>query len=166
MLLMVFSYIEFTNIMCTSLDKDFADFEYCYLKSVNRSFKYMSLRLKLYKVPLTNITIQYQVLKKANGYKPFMYNITFDVCKFLKSPNHPVTKIFYSLFRNRSNVNHTCPYNHDFIVDKLDSAVLNEKTSRLPIPDGDYAVYITCFAYNIKRISVKVYIKVFYKNVP
>ncbi|EDW39227.1 GL13981, partial [Drosophila persimilis] len=47
------SKVEFTNIKCTSLDKEFDDFEYCYLKSVNRTYKYMSLKVNLYKIPIT-----------------------------------------------------------------------------------------------------------------
>ncbi|XP_022228667.1 uncharacterized protein LOC111078351 isoform X4 [Drosophila obscura] len=54
-LLIVVSYevaskVEFTNIVCTSLDKEFSEFEYCYLKSVNRTYKYVSVKSKFFTV--------------------------------------------------------------------------------------------------------------------
>jgi len=49
--------VEFTNVQCETLDKDFSLFEYCYLKSVNRSYKYVSLKVKLLKIPVTKIKV-------------------------------------------------------------------------------------------------------------
>ncbi|XP_037956278.1 uncharacterized protein LOC119686402 [Teleopsis dalmanni] len=154
------SKYEFTNIVCKSLDKEFSDFEYCFLKSVNRSYKYTSLKVKLYKLPITEVKIRYALLKRANGYKPFLYNITFDACEFLRSPNNPVTKIAFTLIKKHTNMNHTCPFDHDLIVEKLDSSYVADKLSVLPIPSGDYAVYSTWFAYDIPRADVNIYVKI------
>jgi len=55
--LQVHSLIEFTNIKCESVDKDFAEFEYCRLKSQNRTFKYISLKVNLFKVPISRIKV-------------------------------------------------------------------------------------------------------------
>jgi len=47
------------------LDKEFADFEYCTLKAVNRSYKYVSTKVKLFQVPITKVKVcgrQYVVL--------------------------------------------------------------------------------------------------------
>jgi len=47
--------------------------------------------------------------KRYNGYKPFMYNITLDLCFFLNNQNsNPVLKYLYDSFSNYSNINH-CP---------------------------------------------------------
>jgi len=53
--------MEFTNIKCTSLDKNFDEFEYCRLKSVNRTFKYISLKVNLYKLPVTKVKVRLQI---------------------------------------------------------------------------------------------------------
>ncbi|XP_037951855.1 uncharacterized protein LOC119682476 [Teleopsis dalmanni] len=150
----VICLFEFTNIKCMPLDKEFADFDYCYLKSVNRSYKYMSLKVKLFKVPITSVTIRYALLKKESGYKPFLYNISLDACEFLKSQKNPVTKYFHSFFREHSNMNHTCPYDHDLIVEKLNTNFLNSRFLVLPFPSGEYALYTTWIAYNIPRADV------------
>lgn len=44
--------VELTNIKCTSMDP-----EYCYLKSVNRTYKYLSLKLNVYKVPVAEFQV-------------------------------------------------------------------------------------------------------------
>ncbi|XP_037943812.1 uncharacterized protein LOC119676635 [Teleopsis dalmanni] len=152
--------LEFTNLVCKTLDKEFCDFEYCYLKSVNRSYKYMSLKVKLFKIPITSVKMRYTLMKKENGYKPFLYNITLDGCKFQKSRKHPVTKFIYSLFEEYTNMNHTCPYNHDLLVEKLDINHVTKKFLMLPFPVGEYALYTTWFAYDIPRADVNVYLKI------
>lgn len=51
------SKVDFTNLKCTSFDPEFNEFEYCHLKSVNRSFKYLSLKVKLHKIPVTKVKV-------------------------------------------------------------------------------------------------------------
>jgi len=56
--------------------------------------------------------VQFGLYKRLNGYKPFLYNMTLDGCRFLKSRNpNPIALYFYNLFKDYSNINHTCPYN-------------------------------------------------------
>ncbi|XP_068155040.1 uncharacterized protein [Drosophila tropicalis] len=104
---------EFTNIKCTPLDEEFATFKYCYLKSLNRTYKYMSLKVNLLKSPVTKVKVNVALMQRLSGYKPFLYNVTVDACNLManyKSAN-PVTKYLHGLFKPFSNMNHTCPYN-------------------------------------------------------
>ncbi|KAH8412812.1 hypothetical protein KR009_005877, partial [Drosophila setifemur] len=151
--------VEFTNLNCESLDKKFSDFEYCILKSVNRTFKYISLKVKLFKVPIKKIKVNFAMYKRYNGYKPFMYNNTVDACKFLEKRNSdPLTAFFYGFFKNCSNMNHTCPYDHDLVVDKLSTQIMNHRvTEVLPFPDGNYMIQTNWIAYDIHRAIVKVH---------
>ncbi|XP_034127289.1 uncharacterized protein LOC117583194 [Drosophila guanche] len=108
----IHSRFEFTNVNCTLVNKKFGEFDYCYLKSVNRTYKYMSIKLKVYELPIRAMQINMELSKRFNGYKPFLYNITFDACKFFVNPNSsPVAKFFYESFMTYSSVNHSCPYN-------------------------------------------------------
>ncbi|XP_037941879.1 uncharacterized protein LOC119674797 [Teleopsis dalmanni] len=155
--------VEFTNIKCTSLDKKFTDFDYCYLRSINRTYKYLSIKAKLFQKPVTNASVRWTVLRKTNGYKPFLIDLTFDVCDFFKSHKDSLSRLTYSFFRDYSNLNHTCPYDHDVIIEKLDTNFMNSKLSALPInlPTGEYAFFSTWMAFNIPRVDVKVYYKIF-----
>ncbi|XP_065722278.2 uncharacterized protein [Drosophila suzukii] len=148
--------VEFTNVKCTSWDKKFDDFEYCHLKSVNRSFKYLSLKVNLFKVPITKVKVNFALLKRYSGYKPFLYNITVDACKLLKHPKaNPIFGFFHGLFKEHSNMNHSCPYDHDLVVEKLPTSFMNQKiTGALNFPHGDYLFHSDWLAYGINRATV------------
>ncbi|KRK04701.1 uncharacterized protein Dyak_GE28414 [Drosophila yakuba] len=105
------------------------------------------------------IYVNFALLKKFSGYKPFLYNITADACRVLKYPkSKPVVGFFYSLFSHHSNMNHTCPFNHDIIVDKLPADFVNTKiTKTLPFPVGDYLFDSKWIINNVNRAEVKVY---------
>ncbi|KAH8293476.1 hypothetical protein KR054_000816, partial [Drosophila jambulina] len=172
------STVEFTNIKCNTLDPNFAEFEYCYLKSVNRTYKYLSLKVNLYKLPITKVKANVELLKRFSGYKPFLYNVTVDVCQFMKNPkSNPIAAYLYGFFKNHSNMNHTCPYNvslksvvvlifkiylvylqHDIIIDRLSVSFLNQHvTEVLPFPIGDYLFQSNWIADGINRANVNLY---------
>ncbi|KAH8353626.1 hypothetical protein KR084_012258, partial [Drosophila pseudotakahashii] len=134
--------VEFTNIKCTPVDKDFAEFEYCTLKSINRTYKYISGKMKLYKSPITKIKVNFGLYKRFNGYKPFLYNQTVDACYFLNhQKSNPVAQFFFDIIKESTNLNHSCPYNHDIVVEKLSTEIINHHITKvLSYPDGDYMI--------------------------
>ena len=105
------SMVTFTNLVCEEYDKDFASFNYCYVKAINRTYKYLSMQVSLHKGPISNVTVGVALLKRENGWKPFLYNVSFDGCKFLKSTKtNSVIKFLMSTFVSYTNINHTCPF--------------------------------------------------------
>jgi len=57
------------------------------------------------------------IFQRLNGYKPFLYNVTVDACKFYKNQkSNPVAGYIYSLLRSYSNMNHSCPYDVSLIT--------------------------------------------------
>ncbi|XP_041448733.1 uncharacterized protein LOC121404110 [Drosophila obscura] len=132
---------EFTNLKCTTLEQEFVEFDRCFLKSVNRTYKYLTVSTKIHVLPLNSASIQTQVLKRLNGYKPFLFNFTTDACMVFGGKMNPTTRFFFGLMAPYSNMNHSCPYDHDIIVEKLPISFLNEQLTRvLPFPEGDYCV--------------------------
>ncbi|KAH8252245.1 hypothetical protein KR038_010892, partial [Drosophila bunnanda] len=155
----IVSKVEFTNIKCITLDPDFDEFEYCFLKSVNRTYKYLSLKVNLHKLPITKVKINVALLKRYSGYKPFLYNVTVDACRFIENPGYnPIAGFIHSLFKSHSNINHSCPMNEDIIVEKLSADFINTKlTKTLPFPHGDFLFHSNWIAYDINRATVDVY---------
>ncbi|XP_070075850.1 uncharacterized protein [Drosophila takahashii] len=155
------SHVEFTNVKCTSSDVKFVNYEVCRLKSVNRTYKYVSVKSRLYKLPITNATINISLFKRLNGYKPFLYNVSVDACRFLQiQKSNPVVKYLFNLFLTHSNVkNPSCPFSLSYVtVDKLTTNFLNNQFSKvLPVPEGDYLFVFKWFSDNIYRSSVNVY---------
>ncbi|KAH8420856.1 hypothetical protein KR222_006891 [Zaprionus bogoriensis] len=150
--------VEFTNVKCIVLDKDIGDFEFCYIKSVNRSYKYVSVKAIL-KKPSTDLWVNLSLLKRANGYKPFLYNITVDVCKFMKKGSNSVDTFFASLFRPYSNLNHTCPFKDSLQLEKLPANFLNSKlTTVLPMPNGDNSFSSKWIVHSIPFVELNLFI--------
>ncbi|XP_043645274.1 uncharacterized protein LOC122614708 [Drosophila teissieri] len=155
----VHSLVEFTNFECESLDRSFCNIEYCHIKSVNRTYKYISIKVNLLKTPVTSVKVNSGLYNRLSGYKPFLYNVTVDGCKFLKNQNsNPVTKFIYGVFKDSSNMNHTCPYDHDIVMEKLSTEYLNHQITKiLPFPEGKYMVQMNWIAYDINRAITRLY---------
>ncbi|XP_011186733.1 uncharacterized protein LOC105214790 [Zeugodacus cucurbitae] len=155
----IFAYIKFTNVKCVTYDKPFADFRQCNLKALSRNTVAFSLHVQLFQVPVNNVSVNLDVYKKANGYRPFMYNITTDFCSFLKNKKRlPFAKLLMDTIEIYSNINHTCPFNHDIIVKDL--VLKTEQMQLLPVPMGDYLLRLSIAAYNDYKATVKIYIQV------
>ncbi|KAH8382479.1 hypothetical protein KR009_003722, partial [Drosophila setifemur] len=153
------SKVEFTNLKCTSLDNKFCEFPYCFIKAINRTYKYISFKAKMYQTPITKVKMNFALFKRFNGFRPFLYNVTIDSCRFLNNTSaNPIAKYFYGLIKSSSNMNHTCPYTHDIITEKLTISHLNDQLTRvLPFPEGEYLIDTYWKAYDISRARVEFY---------
>ncbi|XP_005185093.2 uncharacterized protein LOC101897858 [Musca domestica] len=154
--------MRFTNLKCEELRPDFAVFEECRLTVVKRDIISLNIDVKLLKVPVTSTTVgvvNLAFFKKFNGYRPYFCNITYDFCKFMENRNRQsYAKIFLDAILKDSNVNHTCPFDHNIIVKDL---ILDEsKFKYFPIPRGDYMLRIKVAAYNDWKADVKVYFSI------
>ncbi|XP_070142362.1 uncharacterized protein [Drosophila kikkawai] len=97
--------------------------------------------------------------KRFNGYKPFLYNITFDTCTFLRNPkSNPVANFIYGTIRDYTDLNHTCPLYHGVTLDKLPVDFVNNRfTKVLPFPTGDYIIKIHWLRGNFVTASAEAY---------
>ncbi|XP_060650646.1 uncharacterized protein LOC132787556 [Drosophila nasuta] len=107
--------IKFSNLECESKNQSWIIIHNCRLKAVNRNRVDVNFNSTILH-PVNNIHVHGQVLKKENGYKPWLIDYNVDGCAFLRKNNHPVVKMIYDLFRSKSNINHTCPYVGPIIV--------------------------------------------------
>ncbi|XP_043655670.1 uncharacterized protein LOC122621758 [Drosophila teissieri] len=153
------SLFEFTNINCTSIDVKVGEYEYCYLKSINRTYKYVSGKYKVHQNSLSSVKLTFMMWKRLNGYKPFLFNVTVDACRFLKNPkSSPVIKYIYESFTSYSNMNHSCPFSGDVIIDKLPVGFLNHRaTEILPIPEGSYLIEFHFASLNSRFARTQVF---------
>ncbi|KAH8301929.1 hypothetical protein KR044_000960, partial [Drosophila immigrans] len=153
------AHVTFTNLKCAYLNETYGEFRVCRIRAVNRTHKYISLYEKL-NVKINNLKGNLKVMRYDNGYKPFFIDITIDVCKFLKNPQNVFITTFFNTFRKTSNINHTCPYEHDIIIDKVWTGNLEDDFSKyIPIPNGDYAIFLTFNTNNIEFVKVVIYIR-------
>ncbi|XP_017042963.1 uncharacterized protein LOC108089296 [Drosophila ficusphila] len=157
----VFPYVTFTNLKCITKDVKFAKFEKCYIKAVNRTHKYLDIHANMYKKSINNVSVNVKLMRYDHGYRPFFVDLHIDVCKFLKNPRIPIAKLFFDIYKNNSNINHTCPYNHDIIIDHVYTGNLESNIFKyIPLRSGDFAIYSEWSVYNIVRSLINVYVRV------
>ncbi|KAH8410910.1 hypothetical protein KR222_008234, partial [Zaprionus bogoriensis] len=146
---------EFTNLQCKSFDKTLVEFDTCQLRSVNRTYKYASVKIALNET-LQDVSVRMVFLKRLNGFKPFLYDLTIDCCKFLKQQKQAkVANFFYGLFAPYSNVNHSCPFMNDITIEKVPISHLDHQLSDiLPLPEGVYRIETTWLINSIVRVEI------------
>ncbi|XP_017006144.2 uncharacterized protein [Drosophila takahashii] len=125
---------KFTNVACDSYNTSWYVFHNCRLKAVGRDKVLLNFSGTILN-PAYDIRVHTLIFKKANGYRPWLVNKKIEVCRYLRHPNDPVATIVYGLFKDFSNLNHTCPYVGQTIVKDF---YLRPELVRLPIPTGDY----------------------------
>lgn len=98
-----------TNAVCESYNKSWVDFGYCRLRAVSRTKVFLNINATILH-PVNDVFVKGQLMKKANGYKPWLYSATFDGCQFIRRRNNPLIRLIWELFKEYSTINHTCPY--------------------------------------------------------
>ncbi|EDW08557.2 uncharacterized protein Dmoj_GI20028 [Drosophila mojavensis] len=149
-------HFEFNNLQCLTHDKEYVEFEYCYLKSMNRTYKYCSIKTILHQLPLRSLNVKFKVLRRDTRTIFGKYDGTVNVCKFFKDGRNPAARIIFSVFTAYSNMNHTCPFNHDLMVDKLPVHYVNKIIASY-VPDGRYFLNMSWYTENIALADVIVY---------
>ncbi|XP_034650048.1 uncharacterized protein LOC117889734 [Drosophila subobscura] len=123
-----------TNAVCESYNQSWFVFHTCRLKALSRSKVVFNMNGTILH-PVNDITIRVRVFKRASGYKPWLFNIYFDACQYLRKPNVPFVKLVYGLFKEFSNINHSCPYVGLQIIKGF---YPKTELFPLPFPSGDY----------------------------
>ncbi|KAH8248355.1 hypothetical protein KR032_002002, partial [Drosophila birchii] len=125
---------KFTNFECATYNESWFVFHNCRLKAVGRNKVILNMNGTILH-PAHHIIMHYQVFKKESGYKPWLLDSPLDACRFLRKKYDPFGNILYNLFRDFSNINHTCPYMGPQI---LKDFYLRPELLILPFPTGDY----------------------------
>ncbi|KAH8397281.1 hypothetical protein KR215_011654, partial [Drosophila sulfurigaster] len=126
--------LKMTNVICKSENKSLIYVNECRLRAINRNITILNLNISML-FSSSDILLDMQILKKANGYKPWIVKTVVDVCKFVKKFNNPILKVVYTISKEYSNLNHSCPYMGLAIVKDF---YVNPVKMGLPLPTGDY----------------------------
>ncbi|KAH8401826.1 hypothetical protein KR009_008179 [Drosophila setifemur] len=150
-------YLEFNNVRCIVRDRTFVSFDYCFLKSVNRTYKYFSMKTRILNLPVNNCVTTFQVRLRENKRILYNFDVKLDACKFMRERNNVLGNYMYQMFAPYSNINHTCPYDHDLFVEKLPVQYVN-KLIQTVIPEGRYYLNSTWATEGITRAELLLYI--------
>ncbi|KAH8327064.1 hypothetical protein KR074_001536 [Drosophila pseudoananassae] len=149
-------FLEFNNVRCIARDKKFMEYDYCFLKSVNRTFKYMSLKTRIHRLPIEECVTLFQIRWRENRRILYNFDVKVDGCKFLRDRSNVMANWLYQIFAPFSNMNHTCPYNHDIILEKVPVQYVN-KLIQTVIPDGRFYINSSWIVGGITRTDFLIY---------
>jgi len=96
-------------VVCESLNKSWVVFHECRLRVPKRNVVIFNLNTTILHAA-KDIRVHTQVLKRANGYKPWLINVTFDFCEYQRRHHVPYVNIVVDLVKNYSNIDHKCPF--------------------------------------------------------
>ncbi|XP_041450258.1 uncharacterized protein LOC111080973 [Drosophila obscura] len=147
---------RFTNLMCESHDESFAKVSKCKLKLLARGRVGINIHLNMLKLPITNVWMNWSIDRRYNGWRPFLYNVSKDFCQLMANVNDlSFEGLVINAIMSRSNVNHTCPYNHDVIMDNLEFT--DDLLKTLPLPKGDYRIQLRFATNKVWKLKVSVF---------
>ncbi|KAH8295692.1 hypothetical protein KR018_003984, partial [Drosophila ironensis] len=126
--------VKMTNVNCVSHNKSWVRINQCRLKAIDRHTVVLNFNATFLH-STKSIRAHYQMFKRANGYKPWLINMSLDCCQFLKKPFDAFGIIVYNLYKDFSNINHTCPLSGDVLIQGM---YLRDQVLRLPFPSGDF----------------------------
>ncbi|XP_017000669.1 uncharacterized protein [Drosophila takahashii] len=144
-------FVKMTNAVCESFNKSWVVFHYCRLKAYSRNKTSLNVNATFLQ-PANNILIKLKMMKKANGYKPFLFDIAFDACEFMRRRNQPAARIVWNLIKDVSTVNHTCPY-----VGLQTVSDFHDIHIPLPWPSGDYLMLMEWIFDTKPQFATNVY---------
>ncbi|EDW92539.2 uncharacterized protein LOC6532050 [Drosophila yakuba] len=144
-------FVKMTNAVCKSYNQSWVVVHYCRLKAYSRSKTSLNINATFIE-PANNISVHAKTMKRANGYKPFLFDFTIDACEFMRRRNHPVAKIVWNMIKNVSTVNHTCPYEGLQMVSDFHHIEVP-----IPLPSGDYLLLIDWLFDGKPQFATNVY---------
>ncbi|KRF98646.1 uncharacterized protein Dwil_GK28223 [Drosophila willistoni] len=101
--------MKFTNYKCENVNTSIVQVHQCRLKAVKRDIVTLHFNATLLE-SAQKIRTEVALFKKANGYKPWLYKIDVDVCRFFRKAYNPIAIALVGDALRFSNINHSCPY--------------------------------------------------------
>ncbi|KAH8323202.1 hypothetical protein KR067_000491, partial [Drosophila pandora] len=152
---------KMTNAVCKSYNQSWIVFELCRLKAVDRDKVVFNMIGNILH-PTNSVQVHLDVLKKANGFKPWVMSTKLDACRFLRKKYNPIATMLMRFLADFTNINHTCPYVVRSVCPPSQNPLFNSQIFSghellmLPIPSGEYMLATKWFYYNRHQHEVNI----------
>ncbi|KAH8371304.1 hypothetical protein KR093_006839 [Drosophila rubida] len=145
--------LKWTNMICTSHNESWIKLHECRLRAISRNVTTLNLNATVF-YSINDVKVDAQLLKKANGYKPWLIKSFIDFCRFFKTSYSPYAKIAFFQIKEYTNINHSCPYVGPAIIKGFH---INAVKIGLPFPTGEYLVSLKWFYHKKLTLTTRVY---------
>ncbi|XP_059226764.1 uncharacterized protein LOC106085038 [Stomoxys calcitrans] len=113
---------KLTKIECESFDTTVVRPITCQVVRKNNNCSIFDFHLGVMQ-KLNGIVITVKLYRKTNRkFQPFLFEDVLDLCSLLSNgltSRHLFWGTYYEKFRKISNINHSCPYEHDIIIQNM-----------------------------------------------
>lgn len=101
--------IKFTNAVCKSYNESLIKIHLCRIRAVSRhknTFNFNATVLH----SSSHIKTHFQMFKRTYGYRPWLYDVNIDACRFLSKPTNAVAILLTNQVKNFTNFfDQKCP---------------------------------------------------------
>ncbi|XP_043657692.1 uncharacterized protein LOC122622944 [Drosophila teissieri] len=135
---------KFKSLHCTNYDRNYGEILLCKIKAINRYRNSISIQFRQLRT-VNNVHMRLEFFKRANGWRPFLYNISFNLCDFLSKRNNMIVSLGYEYLKPYIPItNYTCPFKKNHLIKCTDLEFDIEKFRvRFPIETGEYALQLS-----------------------
>ncbi|EDW47106.1 uncharacterized protein LOC6608356 [Drosophila sechellia] len=135
---------KFKSLHCTNYDRSYGEILLCKIKAINRYRNSISIQFRQLRT-VNNVHMRLEFFKRANGWRPFLYNISFNLCDFLSKRNNVIVSLGYEYLKPYIPItNYTCPFKKNHLIKCTDLEFDIEKFRvRFPIETGEYALQLS-----------------------
>ncbi|XP_020814922.1 uncharacterized protein LOC110189235 [Drosophila serrata] len=148
---------KFKSLHCTNYNKTLGEILLCRIKAINRYRNSISIQFRQ-KTTVHNVHMRLELFKRANGWRPFLYNISFNLCDFLSKRNNMIVGLGYEYIKPYIPItNYTCPFKvykgHLIKVTDLEFDIEKFRV-RFPIETGEYALQLSFIVARIVTLTL------------
>ncbi|XP_075167428.1 uncharacterized protein LOC142239526 [Haematobia irritans] len=140
--------LNIQNITCISHDLNFTEFRDCSLTLNNKKVPILNLTAKLLQLPVRDCLVHLEIVSVGQSNNQLrIYQGDWDACAFLQNRQRfKFLEMIHETIFAYTNINHTCPYNHDLKITNFPAGKLR---APLPVPIG---IYKLITQYTIDKI--------------
>ncbi|XP_022231856.1 uncharacterized protein LOC111080509 isoform X2 [Drosophila obscura] len=133
----------------------------CKIKAINRKQNSINIGYRIKKTAGSQLMIRLELFKRANGWRPFLYNITLNVCEFFdsvknkNSPNGMLFSLAFYYINPYLKSPMKCPFRENSTVEIMNFVSdVNKLRTRFPIENGEYAAQFSVYYKRILKYTI------------
>lgn len=101
--------IKFTNAVCKSYNESLIKIYLCRIRAVSRIKNTFNFNATVLHAS-SHIQSHFKMYKRTYGYRPWVYDVSVDVCRFLNKPTNAIALLLTNQIKNYTNfLDQKCP---------------------------------------------------------
>ncbi|XP_004533813.1 uncharacterized protein LOC101460696 [Ceratitis capitata] len=155
--------LKLLGITCESVQPKWVNFTKCLVKPMKNHIAEVTVEVALIVKPINNATLVGELVKHGYEDRPPVAAYEMDCCDFFRKKRRKfMANVAYKAMGldKYSNMNHSCPYDHDLIVDRypFNGHVLGKI---IPFGNGEFTFNTKWYSYNVLRAVVRIRVRLF-----